>query len=135
MSHIPLGYEICDGKAVIAERNAEIVRQIFLNYISGMSLSESARAAGHPMTHSMVKRLLQRKCYIGDKFYPQIIEEGIYQKANVELAERAKKLNVNGRKRRKNPVIHTKFVFSEILESQEDFKKQAEYLYSLIGVK
>lgn len=135
MSHIPLGYEICDGKAVIAERNAEIVRQIFLNYISGMSLSESARAAEHPITHSMVKRLLQRKCYIGDKFYPQIIEEEIYQKANAEIAERAKKLNVNGRKRRKNPVIQTKFVFSEILESQEDFKKQAEYLYSLIGVK
>lgn len=135
MSHIPLGYEILDGTAVIAERDAEIVRQIFLNYISGMSLSESAKSAGHPMTHSMVKRLLQKKCYLGDSFYPQIIEKNIYAKAKAELAERAKKLNMNGRKRRKTPVIHTEFVFSEMTELQDNFTKQAEYLYSLIGVK
>lgn len=133
MSHIPFGYEVCDGKAVISERNAEIVRQIFQNYISGMSLSESAKSAGHLITHSMVKRLLQRKCYVGDHFYPPIIEKDIYVRANAELAERAGKLNV--RKRRKNPVIYTEFVFSEIQESQEDFTKQAEYVYSLIGVK
>ncbi len=34
---------------------------IFQNYIAGMSLQSAARAAGHPMAHSTVRRMLQRK--------------------------------------------------------------------------
>ena len=55
MSHIPYGYEVKDGKIFIVEEAADKVRQIFQNYVSGMSLTESAKTAGHPITHSMVK--------------------------------------------------------------------------------
>ena len=45
MSHIPYGYEVKDGKIFIVEEAADKVRQIFQNYVSGMSLTESAKTA------------------------------------------------------------------------------------------
>lgn len=70
MGHTPYGYRIENGCAVINETEAECVRRIFDNYIGGMSLSEAARAAGHPLVHSTVKRMLTKKYYYGDDFYP-----------------------------------------------------------------
>lgn len=72
MGHTPYGYRIENGMAVINPDEAGHVRQIFHNYIEGMSLSEAAKAAGHPMVHSMVRRMLSRECYLGDSFYPRI---------------------------------------------------------------
>ena len=46
MSHIPYGYEVKDGKIFIVEEAADKARQIFQNYVSGMSLTESAKTAG-----------------------------------------------------------------------------------------
>ena len=68
MGHTPYGYRIENGAAVINEAEAECVRRIFDNYISGMSLAESAKAAGHPVVHSSVIRILSRECYCGDDF-------------------------------------------------------------------
>lgn len=135
MSHIPYGYEISDGKIFIAEKDADKVRLIFQNYVSGMSLTESAKSAGHPITHSMVKRLLQRKCYLGDGFYPQIVDVELFGNVNAEINRRAEQQHNTDRKRRKKPVIHTDFMMSDEHEPQENFTKQAEFLYSLIGVK
>lgn len=132
MSHIPYGYEVKDGKIFIVEEATDKVRLIFQNYVSGMSLTESAKTAGHPITHSMVKQLLQRKCYIGDSFYPRIVDENLFSRVQIELQKRQKS---TGKTRRKVPVIRTNFVLSDEREPQENFTKQAEYLYSLIGVK
>ena len=66
MGQIPYGYRIENGAAVIIPAEAAQIRLIFQNYIAGMSLQSAARAAGHPMAHSTVRRMLQRKCYLGD---------------------------------------------------------------------
>lgn len=68
------GYEMINGNVVINQREAGIVRQIFRNYISGMSFTMSARKAGITLSHSSVKRILLKKCYVGDDFYPAIID-------------------------------------------------------------
>ena len=65
MGQIPYGYRIENGAAVIIPAEAAQIRLIFQNYIAGMSLQSAARAAGHPMAHSTVRRMLQRKCYLG----------------------------------------------------------------------
>ena len=49
MGYTPYGYRIENGAAVINDQEAECVRRIFDNYISGMSLAESAKAAGQPL--------------------------------------------------------------------------------------
>ncbi|MCM1008479.1 MAG: recombinase family protein [Ruminococcus flavefaciens] len=134
MSHIPYGYEMIDGQAVVIDVEADTVRKIFRNYISGMSLRQSAESAGHPIAHSMVKRLLKRKCYLGDAFYPQVIDKELFEQANAELNRRAGEINHRLRKR-KEPFIYMDFVADVPMEQFEDPKEQAEYVYSLIGVR
>ena len=82
MGQIPYGYRIENGAAVIIPAEAAQIRLIFQNYIAGMSLQSAARAAGHPMAHSTVRRMLQRKCYLGDAFYPAILDKETYARAN-----------------------------------------------------
>ncbi len=126
------GYKMENGNAIIQEQEAEMIRQIFQNYLSGMSLKNSAIAAGMPMAHSRVKNILHQKCYISDDFYPAIVDEQIFEKANAELIRRAEK-HFSG-KLRKEPPIFQKFTLSVPAVQFEDPIKQAEYLYSLIEV-
>lgn len=135
MGHTPYGYRIENGAAVINEAEAECVRQIFNNYISGMSLAESAKAAGHPVVHSSVKRILCRECYCGDDFYPAIIDAAVFHKAKSESKSRADNKNQTGKTRRKIPKPETEFTFSPPLTQYDDPYEQAQYLYSLIESK
>ncbi len=135
MGHTPYGYRIENGTAVIKENEAQCIRHIFDNYISGMSLSESAKSAGHPIVHSMVKRLLSRTCYCGDDFYPAIIDKAIFQKANEELQRRAAVKNQTGKTRKIIPKPQTEFILGTPNMHYDDPYEQAEYLYSLIESK
>ena len=70
MTHIPYGYSIVDGKAVIDEEQAAKVRMIFSDYLSGMSLAAVAAKNGLKMLHSRVGQLLRNRHYHGDAFFP-----------------------------------------------------------------
>ena len=135
MGHTPYGYRIENGAAVINKAEAECVRRIFDNYISGMSLREAAKAAGHPLVHSTVKRMLTKKYYCGDDFYPAIIDISTFHTANSELKRRADNKNQTGKTRRIIPKPETEFTFSHPLTQYDDPYEQAQYLYSLIESK
>ena len=135
MGHTPYGYRIENGAAVINEAEAECVKRIFNNYISGMSLREAAKAAGHPLVHSTVKRMLTKKYYCGDDFYPAIIDISTFHTANNELKRRADNKNQTGKTRRIIPKPETEFTFSHPLTQYDDPYEQAQYLYSLIERK
>ena len=135
MGHTPYGYRIENGAAVINDQEAECVRRIFDNYISGMSLREAASAAGHPLVHSTVKRMLTKKYYCGDDFYPAIIDISTFHTANSELKRRADNRNQTGKTRRIMPKPETEFTISPPLIQYDDPYEQAQYLYSLIESK
>ena len=135
MGHTPYGYRIENGTAVINEAEAECVKRIFNNYISGMSLREAAKAAGHPLVHSTVKRMLTKKYYCGDDFYPAIIDISTFHTANSELKRRADNKNQTGKTRRIIPKPEKEFTFSHPLTQYDDPYEQAQYLYSLIESK
>ena len=135
MGHTPYGYRIENGTAVINEAEAECVRRIFDNYIGGMSLREAASAAGHPLVHSTVKRMLTKKYYCGDDFYPAIIDISTFHTANSELKRRADNKNQTGKTRRIMAKSETEFTFSPPLTQYDDPYEQAQYLYSLIESK
>ena len=135
MGHTPYGYRIENGTAVINDQEADCVRRIFDNYISGMSLREAAKAAGHPLVHSTVKRMLTKKYYCGDDFYPAIIDISTFHTANSELKRRADNKNQTGKTRRIMPKPETEFTFSHPLTQYDDPYEQAQYLYSLIESK
>lgn len=86
MGHTPFGYQIENGIAIIDEPAATKLRQLYKNYLSGMylsgmSLSKAAAEAGIPTYHGTAKRLMETVHYLGDSFYPAIIDKDTYQKA------------------------------------------------------
>ena len=107
MGHTPFGYRIENGIAIIDEPAAAKLRQLYKNYLSGMSLSKAAAEAGIPTYHGTAKRLMGTVHYLGDSFYPAIID--------------MRKLQ-----------IPTHFHMGEIATLHDNPMKQAEYLYSLI---
>lgn len=56
MGHTPFGYRIENGIAIIDEPAAAKLRQLYKNYLSGMSLSKAAAEAGIPTYHGTAKR-------------------------------------------------------------------------------
>lgn len=126
------GYKIVDGKVIVDEQEAAVVINIFNGYLSGMSLRDSAANAGRPMVHSMVKRIISNFCYVGDDFYPAIVSRQTFARANAELIRRSEKHG--GKKRLQPPPVYTEFEISEPELHFDDPIKQAEYIYSLIGV-
>lgn len=133
MGHTPYGYLIENGQAVIDEAAAATIRELYENYLSGMPLSDAAKKAGLDTYHGTAKRMMLNKHYLGDSFYPAIIDRATFDAVPVELKKRAGKL---GRLDRAS-APHNKYVPTDFLMGPADKElpnplRQAEYLYSLI---
>lgn len=133
MGHTPLGYRIENGVAVIDEEAATKVRQLYKNYLDGLSLTNTAKEAGIHALHASAKRIMQNKHYLGDDFYPAIIDKETFNNADREIKRRSAKLGRNAKFKeipvKKAPIL---FRFGDITEYYDNPIKQAEYLYSLI---
>lgn len=133
MSHIPFGYRIKGGKAVIDEAAAEKIRALYKNYLSGLSLQTAAKEAGIETYHGTAKRLMENRRYLGDDFYPAIIDVDTYTEA---MLERERRMKAMGRTVRVKPTaIKTapvSFRFGEVSAYYDNPAAQAEYLYRLI---
>lgn len=98
-----------------------------------MVQSKAAIEAGIETYHSSAKRLMQNRHYLGDDFYPAIIDQETFDKAEAIRLERAGKLGrLNLLKSSKPIKVPTHFWFAEAEKEYEDPRLQAEYLYSLI---
>ena len=79
------------------------------------------------------KRLMETTHYLGDSFYPAIIDKDTYQKAQEERKSRATALGRNNKKTQMRKLqIPTRFHMGEVTALYDNPVKQAEYLYSLI---
>lgn len=103
MGHTPYGYSIENGCATIKEDEANKIRKLYENYISGMALAKAAAAAGIETYHGTAKRLMENRHYLGDDFYPAIIDQETYDKAADIRLERAGKLGRLSRKKNVKP--------------------------------
>lgn len=132
--HTPFGYRIQNGTAVIIPHEAEQIRLIFTGYISGQSLIEAAKNTGLTMTHSSVKRLLQNKHYLGDEFYPAIIDKDTFHAAQEERLHRVEALGRASKARTAlvDRKVMTRFCMKPATKRFTDPYEQAAYLYSLI---
>ena len=94
---IPYGYTIRDGRTVIEHTEADVIRQIFNDYINGSSLKEIAEdltARRVPYTEktsvwdkARIARIIDNAKYTGFNDYDPIIDEGIYEEAvNAKVA-------------------------------------------------
>lgn len=133
MGHTPYGYRIEEGRAVIDEEQAEKVRELYRGYLSGLALVPAAKQAGIETWHGSAKRLLQNRHYLGDAYYPAIIDQGTFGKAEQELKKRAEKLGrVWEQQEEEEAAYPVDFSAGPMEKHYEDPFMQAEYAYSLI---
>ena len=88
---IPYGYTIREGRTVIEHTEAEIIREIFEEYIKGASLKDIAENLTQrriPYTEktdvwdkARIARIIDNAKYIGDEEYDPIIDEDTYEGA------------------------------------------------------
>ena len=97
MGHTPFGYRIENGKAVIDEAAATKIRELYKNYLSGLSLTNATKEAGLDLLHSGAKRMMRNSQYLGDDFYPAIIDKESFDAVEAELRKRSTKLRRNDR--------------------------------------
>lgn len=84
----PYGYKIENGHAVLDPEAAPKVRSFFRHYLSGLPVSPACIAAKVDREpHSSWKLLVDRR-YLGDDFYPQLIDRETFEAVQRERAKR-----------------------------------------------
>ena len=95
---IPYGYSVRDGHTVIDHKEAEIIQEIFKEYITGASLKDIAEDLTQrkiPYTEktdawdkARVSRIIENAKYLGDGEYDPIIDEATFERASACKAAR-----------------------------------------------
>ena len=133
MNHIPFGYIIKNGKAIIDEKAAAQIRDLFQLYLSGLSLADTAEKAGIKRCHASISRILINKRYLGDDFYPQIINEEMIKQVETEKLRRAQMLGrIHEQEMTKSVIPKLRYNAQTAQHLYDDPFQQAEYAYSLI---
>ena len=132
MTHTPFGYIIENGQAIIDETNAERVRMLFREYIQCGSMRAAAKKVGIEKTHSVIGRFLKNKVYVGTEYYPQIVDEDTFAKAQEIRENNAKSQNRIGAYRPHPKAEIGIFTIGKVTAQYDDPYKQAEYAYSQI---
>lgn len=133
MAHTPYGYKIQGGKAVIDLVEATQLKELFNLYLSGLSMNAASEKSGIKCYHATVAKMLTNKTYLGDEYYPQLIDKDIFEQAGTEKLKRAKRLGrVRDHIPREEGTKQYKFTMHRPEQLYEDPFKQAEYAYSLI---
>ena len=98
--HTPTGYKIQNGKIVISEEFAPLVKRIFDEYDNGKSaikiaaeLKEQGVLNIHgrvAWTHVSIGRILENHNYLGTEYYPQLTSDEQFQRVQ-ERREKARK--------------------------------------------
>lgn len=132
---VPFGYRIENGKAVIDEEAAEKIKVLFQSYLSGNSLETAAKKAGIKVSHSGIGRILRNAKYLGDEYYPAIIDYDTFQAAQAERFIRVEQLGrIRQTEKEEEVIFPTTFHMREVTDELDDPFAQAEYIYSLIEV-
>ena len=134
--HMPIGYMLVDGKIQFDERTAAVVKEIFQDYLSGIStygLTKELTEMGllnannkASWSHGSIGKILENIKYLGDEFYPQMIDTELFNQVQMLRKERSKQL---GRNAQLNSANH-KNAFTDKLrcgECGEIYRKYIEH--------
>lgn len=132
MTHIPYGYKIINAQAIIDEPIAEKVRQLFAEYLESGSMRAAAMKVGIDKTHSVIGRLLRNKVYLGTDYYPQIVDEEIFEKVQELRCSNARSQNRIREFETPAEIELKDYRLGKVEEKNSDPYKQAEYAYSMI---
>lgn len=133
MGHTPFGYRIENGVAVVEEKAAEQVQALYQSYLSGGSLKTAANKVGIDAFHAGIGKILKNHHYLGDDYYPAIIDPDTFAAVQEERIRRASALGrIREPKEDKEAIYPTNFHIIEGTQVYDDPFAQAAYAYSLI---
>ena len=99
-------------------------------------MATAAKKAGIKAFHSGIGRMLRNTRYLGDEFYPPIIDKDTFITADAERFMRAERLGRTRKSKQEKEVVYpTTFRMNEGTEEYDDPFGQAEYAYSLIDTE
>ncbi|MCQ1530084.1 recombinase family protein [Lutispora saccharofermentans] len=100
--HMPIGYKLVDGKIQFDEAKAAVVKRIFSDYLSGSStfaLAKQLAEIGFPnannkasWNHGSIGKILENVKYLGDEFYPGMIDAEVFEQVQKRRQERCEQL-------------------------------------------
>lgn len=133
MGHTPFGYRIENGVAVVDEHAAERVQSLYKAYLSGDALKTAANKVGIDAFHAGISKILKNRHYLGDDYYPAIIDSDTFAAVQEERFRRASALGrIREPKEDKAATYPITFHIIEGAEFYDDPFAQAAYAYSLI---
>ncbi|MFV0362634.1 MAG: recombinase [Suipraeoptans sp.] len=133
MAHTPYGYKIIDGRAMVDEEEAENIREFYEGYISGLALTAAAEKIGLKLSHSSAGRMLRNRHYLGDDFYPSIIDKETFDKAEEMRVARAGSLGrIRELAKQAKPEAMVRFAMPKVQLKYSDPFAQVEFAYGLI---
>ncbi len=96
--NILYGYKFENGRIVVHDTEAKIVKQVFADYVNGLSFLKISNILIQKgieflpnqvnWNKNKVKRIIEDKRYLGDDKYPKIIETAVFIQANSAKVER-----------------------------------------------
>lgn len=108
--HTPLGYRIQNGKAEIEPETASLVQEVFTAYLRGTSTYRIAKDftrrgilnASHKPSwnHGSIGKILENRKYLGDEFYPPLIDQSVFEQAQDRRKQRVQELGRIGESNR-----------------------------------
>lgn len=134
--HMPMGYKIVDGKVIIDEEKASVVKKIFEEYQNGASLYAIAKeltntrvlnANNKPnWNHSSVGKILENIKYLGDDFFPQLIDKETFESVQKRRKKKKKEL---GRTLQPNSMKNQSLFSSKLIcgECGDVYRKYIEH--------
>ncbi|WP_308682130.1 recombinase family protein [Stomatobaculum longum] len=132
MTHTPYGYRIENAAVAIDEPAAEKIRQLYREYLECGSMRAAAMKVRIDKTHSVIGRLLKNKIYLGTDYYPQIVDEEIFEKVQGLRGSNARSQNRIREYEAPLELELKNYKLGKVEEKYTDPYKQAEYAYSMI---
>jgi site-specific DNA recombinase len=100
--HMPIGYKLVEGKIQFDEPKAAAVKKVFADYLSGTATHAIAKQLTKmkflnannkaSWNHGSIGKILENVKYLGDEFYPQMIDAGLFEQVQKRRKERCEQL-------------------------------------------
>lgn len=100
--HMPIGYKLVEGKIQFDEPKVAVVKKVFADYLSGTATRAIAKQLSKmgllnannkaSWNHVSIGKILENVKYLGDEFYPQMIDAGLFELVQKRRKERREQL-------------------------------------------
>ena len=134
MAHIPYGYKIENGRAVIVPEEEKRIKEFIELYLSGSSIPKAKEEAGIPLSPATLGQMMKNTLYLGDDYYPAILDHCAFDQVAKERQRRYEAMGSFRPRKVSAPIpVETNFTLNIPHPVDiDDPVERAAYIYSCI---